>query len=145
MAQLTFTPSKFVILAGSVYAIGKDANGLAIILQYGGPSNVAYDNCVATVALPWLDLGFPTSRKQAQSIDYVITGAWQFFGSMDYAGVAGGGSLQTINSDTQPSLQSGQIPWSDSGYHVKLQAKTTGSTAATLSSLIYNFGPDEEK
>ena len=51
MAQLNFTPSKFVILAGQVYALVTDANGNNAIMQYGSPMNL-YDNCVATATLP---------------------------------------------------------------------------------------------
>ena len=146
MAQLSFTPQKFVTFAGSVYAIVVDANGLTSIQQYGGPTNVAYDNCVATATLPWLDLGDPTVRKTATSLDYAMTGSWDFYGSMDYAGVVNGsGQLQKINSDSQPSFQVGEVPWTDSGYHVQLQAKTTGNEPAILSSLVFGFVVNEEK
>jgi len=140
MSQLMFTPQKFTTLAGQVYTYVIDANGSTLILQYGGPTNVAYDNCVATVTMPWFDLGSVEREKQANSIDYAIQGSWVFSGSMDYIGVTtGGGVLQVINTDSQPSFQSGDMAWSDTGYHVQLSASTTGATPAILSSIIFHY------
>jgi len=137
---VTFAPSKFVTFGGQVYGRAGD-----FVMLYGGVNNNTYDYSVATATFPWLDLDSPTVRKTAKSIDYALKGNWQLSGSMDYAGVIGGGALKNINLDSQPSFQNGEVPWTDEGYHVQLSASTTLNTAATLSSLIFNFEPDDEK
>ena len=141
VTSVGFTPVKFTIFQGQVYVRAGDT-----VLQYGGMTNAAYDVSVCKATLPWLDLGEPSVRKTASSIDYMINGSWLFQGSMDYIGVAqNNGSLLTINTDSQPSFESGAIPWSADGYHVQLSAQTTGATAATLSSIIFNYITDEPK
>jgi len=142
---VTFVPSKFVVYNGQIYVRANDAVNGDTILVYGGPSNVSYDYSVCTATQPWFDLDDPSVRKTATAIDYALKGMWQLFGSMDYAGVQAGGSLQAIDLSGQPSFQNGEVPFSDDGYHIQLSASTTLNTAATLSSLVFHFEVDEAK
>jgi len=141
-----FTPVKFITYRSLVYLRGKQGNKECFFV-YGGLNGAVYDDSTVVVATAWLDLKAPVNRKNAEQLDYVIQGSWQFFGSMDWQGVANGAALQAITSVpvTAPSFQNGQVGWSDDGFHVKLQAQSSGNALCVLSSLIFSFQKGKEK
>ena len=141
-----FIPTKFITFQSMVYVRGSQA-GVDHVFIYGGLNGATYDASVATAATSWLDLKAPVVRKTAQQLDYVLQGSWQFFGSMDWQGVNKGAPLKAITSRpvSQPSLQNGQVGWSDDGFHVKMQAVSAGNQPCILSSLIFHFQKGAEK
>lgn len=143
-----FIPSKFVTYKSIVYARAKSLyDALDHIFAYGGTGGTTYDATVATAATTWLDLRKPGTRKNAVALDYAMTGSWQFYASMDWQGVNGGAAMQAVTNAavTAPSFQLGQFPLSDDGYHIKMKAVSSGSTAAVLSSLVFHYQTAEEK
>jgi hypothetical protein len=141
----TFVPSRFVTFNSLVYA-RVTINSAERLLVFGGTAGTTFDASVATAATSWLDLKTPGTRKQATELDFAITGTWTFKGSMDWKGVTGGGALQTISGAVSaPSFQLGSVAWSDDGFHVKLQAASSGSTAAVLSSMVLHYQNKGEK
>jgi len=134
--QTAFVPEKFVVYNGQVYARAGNA-----LYLYGGADGVTYDNCVATVELPYLDLKTPSTRKMARGFDVAMTGAWTLSAGMDPVS----GILDTVFSGTTNSFDKGAVPWSSEGTHIKLKLVTTGSTAAKVSSLVikYTMGDEE--
>ncbi len=134
--QTAFTPEKFVVYQGQVYARAGDN-----FFRYGGSDNATYDNCVATVELPWLDAKTPATRKVAKGIDISMSGAWVLSAGMDPTS----GLLTTVFTGSSPSFDKGKIHYSDQGTHFKLKAVTSGSTAAKLASLIFKYELGDEE
>jgi hypothetical protein len=149
--QTSFTPQKFFVFQGQVWC--RDTTGQ--FYQYGGVAGTSFDTCQATVATPWLDLGKPTTRKTATSVDYAVSGAWTISGSMDFNGVynLSDNPVQIVTtSQTNPtalqgSFQLGEQPWTDEGFHVQFQCTSTDSTSpgAVLSELVFNFEENDAK
>ena len=137
----TFTPLKFVVYNGLVYARGASRE----LLVYGGTAGTAYDGSVVTVTLPWLDDKTPKVMKLAQGIDAAIRGYWHLTAGMDptsgtlkavFDGVAPTGAE---TSDSTFDLE--RIGWSQKGTHFQLQAVTdaTWGQAAVLSMLQFHY------
>jgi hypothetical protein len=149
--QTSFTPQKFFVFQGQVWC--RDTTGQ--FYQYGGVAGTSFDTCQATVATPWLDLGKPTTRKTATSVDYAVSGAWTISGSMDFNGVYNlsdnpvqiATTSQTNPTALQGSFQLGEQPWTDEGFHVQFQCTSTDSTSpgAVLSELVFNFEENDAK
>lgn len=140
--QTPFVPSKFVVYSGQVYA--RDTNAYYL---YGGTTNNQFDGTIAVAQTAWLDLKTPGTRKTAEGLDSAFSGAWQFFGSMDWQGVANGASLdsiiaQPINYET---FQLGEYSWSSDGYHITLKANSSGNGPCVLSSLVFHYQENQEK
>ena len=141
--QTPFIPQVFNVYSGQVYT--RDTNNGYL---YGGTNNATYDGCIVTAATSWLDLKTPDTFKKAQGLDYAIQGSWQFGASMDWEGVTqNSGVLQAIQSSptSLPSFQQETWPFSDDGYHIKLQAQSSGATACVLSSMIFVYSKSEDK
>lgn len=136
--QTAFTPTKFVTYNGQVFCRDADA-----IYAYGGADKNTYDNVVAAFELPWTEVKQPATRKQADGLDAIFTGAWTIEVGMDPQGGALTTVLDDASSDTIKTNQ--RIPYSDNGTHFKIHAETTGSTAALFSSLILHFQAGDEK
>jgi len=128
--QTAFVPEKFVLFNGQVFCRAGDS-----LYRYGGTDGNTYDNCVATVELPWLDIKTPGTRKSAEAIDVAMTNSWAISAGMDPVS----GILKQVFNGTMPSFDSGRIPYSSQGTHLKLKAVTTGATAAKLSSLLIKY------
>lgn len=149
-ATLTaFVPKKFLLIDQQVFILATVGSAKHVFcFGYNTSGVLTYDATVATVYTHWLDLGRPAIRKQAQSVDYAITGAWQISGSLDYEGVVNnGGSMQNITNAAvqKPSFQLGQQAWSDSGFNVRLGATSAYAGYAVLSSFVFHFQPEKEK
>lgn len=142
----TFIPQKFVTYNSIVYA-RVTIEGSEFLVSYGGTDGNTFDGAIAIAATTWLDLKTPTVRKNAEALDYVVAkGSWKFSGSMDWAGVNNGAPLQQITKVVNvPSYQLGQVPWSDDGFHVKLQAQSEGNGPCVLSSLVLTYQQNEAK
>lgn len=139
MSQLSFTPSKFVILAGQVYALVTDANGNNVIMVYGGAKNATYDNCQATVTIPFYDAKKPGEQKNAFSIDADIVGTWDLYASPDWID---GTYVEVVSQATQATFDQGHPPYQDVGTHFSIKAVSTFVGYATVNSMIlhYNLG-----
>lgn len=144
----TFVPIKFVLFNQRVYCLASVA-GVNHVFCFGYNINnsVAYDATQAVMTTSWNDLKTPGVRKYATSVDYAQTGTWQIFGSMDYAGVVNGAALVAIvNAETNvPSFQFGEQSWTDEGFHVQLQAKSTFAGYAVFSEFVLHYRTEEEK
>ncbi len=144
--QTAFTPEKFVVSNGQVYV--RDTAGK--VFQYGGSDNNTYDNCQATVELPWLDLKEPATVKQGMGVDVAMAGAWVVQASMNPRG-----SLVTVidrGSTTSPSMTAdstfdiGHFSFSGNGTHIKLKAISgANATRAKLGSLTFIYNPANKK
>lgn len=133
---IPFTPQKFVLFLGQV--VVRDPN---TILTYGGINNDTFDGSVASAATSWLDLKEPDTIKKAVAVDSAFTGIWQFSGGMDQLSEA----LTVLCTLSSPTFQIGKVSFPGDGYHFKLQAQTTGTTEAVLSSLIFRYTGGGEK
>lgn len=134
--QVTFTPQKFEIFNGQIYA--RDTTQIYV---YGGVDNNQYDNCTLTAILPFVDVKTPGTNKVSQSIDFDITGLWTIYGSMDIA-------TQTYEKITQTSVSSfdsGAIEWKAEGTHWSVKAVTSSAQQATLGSIVWHYQLAEEK
>lgn len=144
----TFTPTQFIIFNGQVYAIGTSDEG-SLILQYGGVGGNVYDTTVAAVMTPWLDMKKPGVRKSVRGFDGALTnGTWAISGGMNPAGENIVNGLDTnLNSlyTGTVTFQKGQIPWVADGFHMRLQAVSSGSGYARISSLVFEFDTNEDK
>ena len=138
-----FVPSKFTVWRGRVYCRAVDNLGDPYIICYGDPDggSASYDDAVVTAELPWMALKTPGTRKTAEGLSVAITGAWTFKGCMDPQSAP---IYETITSITGTSFDINRIAWTAQGTHLKIQAITTGSTAAVLSSLLVNYEQNEE-
>jgi hypothetical protein len=135
-ATTTFVPTKFVVYNGQVWA-----RAGALLFQFGGPNNQAYDNCGVTFITPYIDGGEPATRKNFESIDAGFQGTWQIFGSQDY--VSQGYKL--LYNNTASSFQYGAIGWGSTGTHYSFQGVEAGSGYALFSSIINHAKPANEK
>ncbi len=134
--QTAFTPSRFVVFKGMVYA--RDTTALYL---FGGTDNNTFDNAVATAELPWLDGKTPSTRKSSKGVDILIRNGWTLTAGMDPES----GTLVQIFTGTTPSFDKGKIPYSDQGTHFKLKAVTTGSVAAILAALTFKYDLGDEE
>jgi hypothetical protein len=135
-----FVPSKFLIFNGQVWARGK-AGGNDILVQYGGSTNLVYDNCGVTAVLPYIDGGTPATDKVFKAIDCAFAGTWQVSASTDYTVK----KYKLIYQNTAPSFLYKMIPWSATGTHYSLQLVEAGSTSALFSSALVHQKPGNEK
>lgn len=145
----TFVPSKFVLYNQQVFILGA-VSTTNHIFNYGYDSSGVqhYDATTATIASPWYDLGDSGMRKAVTGIDWDIQGSWQFFGSMDYNGVANNAApLQAITSSAVAidSFQFGQEAWTDDGFHVMMQAKCSTAAYSVLSAIVIHYEDKAEK
>ena len=133
--QTAFTPEKFVVFQGQVYARAGN-----FLYRYGGADNNTYDACVASWETPWLDSKTPGHRKESKSIDVAMSGAWKLEAGMDPVS----GILIEVYNGTQSSYDMGTVPYSDRGTHLKLKGSTTGATAAKVGMLLLKYEQGDE-
>jgi hypothetical protein len=153
-AQIGFTPTKFVVYNGQVYAVASyvsGANTYNAVFVYGGSDNRTYDNVAATMQLPYYDEKRPGHKKYAQKIDVDVIGTWQAQGSPNW--VTGSfGSGDTIGSPQQATFDNGWVGYEDVGSHFSfvLQSVSYSSVTANVTSppsvnaLIFYYQMGEE-
>jgi len=134
--QTAFVPEKFVVFKDRVYC--RAGNNLFL---YGGVDNNTYDNVVATLETPFMELKTPGTRKQSTGIGVAMIGGWTVQASMNAMDKV----LQTIYDAAVHSFDQNSIPFSQQGSHVKFKAFTTGSVAASLSEFVFHFEKLEEE
>jgi hypothetical protein len=143
-AQTAFTPAKFTVYNGQVFAIGSDAAGPAVY-QHGGADNNSYDNCVMTVQTPFHDLKSPTVVKTGGTIaaDVDCEPQGSTLAQVDIS-VAASNIAQPDNPEWGPvALQNvtggtfdmNKAGFSARGTHFAMLAVTSGSGPAILSAL----------
>ncbi len=129
--QTAFVPQKFVVYKGQVFT--RDPNN---IYAFGGSNNNTYDDCQATIQLPFYDAKRPVTNKQAQGFDADITGTWNLYASPDWIG----GSWSTVGTAiTKATFDQGWLPYEDIGTHFSLKATSTYVGYASVDSLILHY------
>lgn len=141
--QAAFVPQNWVIFNGRAYT--RDSGGLYIY----GLAGALYDNCVATIISPYMDMKKPADIKENTSIDVVAFGdpnnassTWAVSVSTDPIS----GTFATVLLDTKqinptnPSIQSTTdattMPFSDRFTHLAFKAVSSGTGFAKFSEFI---------
>jgi len=133
--QTNLTPIKFVVYAGQVY-LRATRGGSDYVFVLGGTNGTTYDNCVANIQTPFVDAKRPGHKKNAQAIDVDVTGTWQCAATPDWIN----GTLITADTAaTKATFDQGSIPFAAEGTHFSMEAQTTGSTAAKVSSMMLYY------
>lgn len=130
--QTSFTPSKFTISGGRIYVL----TTTGIVYIYGGDAGGEYDNAIATVELPWMDMGSPSTTKQAHGVDAAFKGKWLVSASMNPQAsnqitVINKGSATSPNMALDSTYDTGHYPFSAQGTHVKLKAVTSATLVSS--------------
>lgn len=136
----SFIPTKFLVFKGQVWARGK-VGATDVLVQYGGPTNLEYENCGVTGVLPYIDGGSPGTQKQFRGIDCAFQGTWQVSGSTDY----NVGKYRVLYDNNKPSFLYLGIPWSATGTHYSLKLVESGSGPAVFSSALVHHKLANEK
>lgn len=143
----SFTPVKYVVYNGRVYCRTSDGD----IYRYSGQTGATYDRTVATVELPWLDLGDPSTKKQFQGLNAALSGLWTIYmganpKTTNYTPVISRGSTTSPSMVTDSVFDTGHYPYSGNGTHLKIKAISgPNATAKKLSKLSVLYTPDEKK
>ena len=132
----SFVPTKFVVFNGQVWARAGD-----LLLQYGGTSNVAYDNCGVLAVTPYIDSGSPATIKQFESIDVGFEGTWSVNASTDYTTQ----KYKNVYNNTASSFVRQAQGWEASGTHYSLQLVESGSAYARFSNAAAHLKQANEK
>lgn len=114
------------------------------IYVYGGfGSTLTYDDTVAEIWLPYLDGGDPTRRKQLFGIDASVRGAWEIRVGMDPNQLSASDKIAEVDRTSYHEMKHAAVGEST---HISLRFKTTGATAATVSSAVLHYigGSDED-
>lgn len=128
--QQTFTPTKFTVYNGQVFARDTGA-----IYAYGGATGAVYDNCVATMTTPWLTAREPGVPKQLTSMEVVRSGAWAASVGVDFVN----NTFKEVSTDSSSSFDLGRLEIAMQGSHFAFSLSTTGATAATVESLLLRY------
>ena len=131
-----YVPEKFIIYNGQVWARSGD-----LLLQYGGSTNMEYDNCGVTWQIPFLSAETPGTRKYFSAIDAGMEGVWAINFSSDYDAA----TFKNVYNNTLPSFQIGRVPLARHATHFSLQGVENGSGYARFSSALVHFTKEEEK
>lgn len=135
--QQAFIPSKFVVYNGTVYCRGNDTiSGNDYLFTYGG----GYDNCIATVQIPWLSAKTPTIQKKFNSLDLAVTGSW----SVSFGCDPTSGALTTVATISNPTFDISHVGLAGWGTHFSVKAVTTGSTAALIGNMSIEYSAANE-
>lgn len=138
-----FVPEKFVVYNRQVYVRATSGK----IYRYGGADNNTFDHCRATVELPWLDLGDPSTNKHGSGLDAAFSGAWTIQVGMNPRAAAlttvidrGSGASPDVLSDS--TFDIGRFAYSANGTHFKIKA-ISGIVAspAVLGKLSFLYNP----
>ena len=130
-----FIPIKFVVYKGQVIAFSATA-----FYTFGGADNNTYDATVATLQVPFFDEKRPGHKKYALAIDADVEGSWEVKGSPDWIN----NSWDDIGALGQATFDNGNVGFNDTGSHFSFQFLSSGSTAATVSSVIFHYNLAEE-
>ncbi|MEI6194644.1 MAG: hypothetical protein WCS42_09970 [Verrucomicrobiota bacterium] len=134
--QTSFVPTKFCVFKGQVYCRAGDN-----IYQFGGSTNMVYDNCGASWTMPYVDMGAPGTRKQFESVDMAFEGTWTLKASADFASNV----YKSLYANTAPSFQLGAIGWGVAGTHYSFQGVESGSGYARFASVVCHVKAGNEK
>lgn len=164
--QTAFVPQNFIVYKGLVYTRDTTAlYGYQVPVASGG---ALYDNCVATVTSPYMDMKTPVTRKLALGLDMVAFGdfttnpadpcAWALSTSLDpISGIfsqvvnanfnpnTANQSVNPSNPAIQATSNSGSFPFQDRGTHFAFKATTSGTGSAVFSEIIYRYDAQGEK
>ncbi len=131
-----FTPTKFLVYNGQVYARASDGN----LYQYGGSNANTYDATLATATIPFMDAKRPTEIKKAMSLDADVTGTWTLSASSDWINKV----YQKVAIVTQATFDQGFLAWSSQGTHLSVQATTVAAVQAQIAEVVMGFEPGNE-
>lgn len=134
--QTPFVPEKMVTFNGRVYIRGDDD----ALYLYGGTDGATYDSAQAVVETPWLDAGKPATMKQSTAVDVAIVGTWSIKVGMDYFV----DELVDLGQVSETTFDYRRLGVNSRGTHFKMRMETTGSEAASLSSLLFQFNSEEK-
>ena len=133
---MLFVPEKFIIYNGQVWARSGD-----LLLQYGGSTNLVYDNCGVTWQIPYLSAETPGTRKYFSAIDAGLEGTWAINFASDFDAV----KFKNVYNNTLSSFQIGRVPLARHATHFALQGVESGSGYARFSSALVHYTQEEEK
>lgn len=132
-----FTPEKFVVQNGRVYARSGDN-----IYLYGGLNNQTYDFCAPQWDLPFLNAKTPATRKMYQGLDAICEGTWQVsLGTK----VADANAVNVVYRNTGPSVDNGKSLAGKQGTHFKLRGVELSTGYARFSSAILHYEGADNK
>ena len=135
--QAAFTPEKFAVYNGRVYARAGDN-----VYLYGGTSNQSYDACGVQWDSPFLNAKTPATRKSYSGIDAACEGKWQVkLGSKPSDATA----LTTIYDGTDSTFERGKSLAGKQGTHFKVRGLEYGSGYARFSGAIIHFEGGDDK
>ena len=132
----TFVPTRMRVYNGQIYVRAGNA-----LYQYGGASNVAYDNCGVIAVTPYADSGTPGTVKQFTSIDVGFEGTWTVGASTDYTTQI----YKSVYANTVSSFLRAAQGWDSSGPHYSLQMVESGSAYALFANAVAHVKQANEK
>ena len=131
-----FAPTKFLVYQGQVWARSGD-----LLIQIGGNTNQAYDNCGVSWQIPFLSADTPGTRKYFSAIDSSFQGAWTVSFASDYDTNA----MKIIYNNTLSSFKFGKIPVARHATHFSLQGVESGSGYARFANALVHYELEDEK
>ena len=138
-AWSTYTPEilpvKLMTMKGKMYA----RYGNSIYL-YGGTSGNEYDNCTASMTLPYLDAGKPAHQKHLEGIDLTSDGSWDFYVGTDPYRPEVRDHVGIIDNST---FQLGRVMALGIGTHIGVKLTSRGSTYGRVGNLLLHFQTNE--
>lgn len=124
--------SDFAVTAGDHLCI-RNGNHL---YMYGGTDGTTYDATVATCTMPFMSMNDASGYKQITGFDAAVSGTWNVDLLLDPNDLAQKVSIGTVDNMTYNDPNIGAVGYST---HVAPKLTTTGSTAATISSVALHF------
>lgn len=107
------------------------------ILVYGGTGTaLTYDATEAEAWTPYLDANAPTVPKRFEGVDAAMTGNWECRLAFDPNDIDASDKVGVMSRTTYPGER---VPAVGFSTHVSARFKTTGSTAAKLSSIVITY------
>lgn len=117
-------------------------SGNRVFAHGGTGSEVAYDETVADVWLPYLDANSPTRSKSWNGLDAALEGEWTASFGMD-SNIPTAEDRIAILFET--SYSSPSIPSLGDSTHISPRFRTRGAGAARLGSIVLHFGGDSDE
>lgn len=121
---------------GNLYARVGDT-----IYQYGGTTNLTYDNTVATVQTPLMGANTPTLRKKAISLGASVQGNWAMSVCMDSDNPT---VFELAANLTKATYGQSTIPFAGYGTHVGFQFTTSDAGPSRLGAINVRFEKSDE-
>jgi len=131
-----FVPVKFLVYQGQVWARSGD-----FLIQFGGPSNQAYDNCGLSWTIPFLSADTPGTRKYFSAIDAAFQGDWAVNFASDYDAA----SFKNVYNNSLSTFKFGRIPLARHATHFALQGAENSSGYARFANALVHYTMEEEK